>query len=184
MLRRSVQTCAVRLVLLGAPGSGKGTQGARLAAHFGVPHISSGDLLRAQVEAADAAGVMARGDLVSDDVVLAIVARAVADAPEGYVLDGFPRTVAQAELALARIPIDKVVALELPDAVARERLAGRATEGRTDDDRAVVDRRLAVYHEQTRPLLDYYRPLDLLVEIDASPPVDAVTDAILRALSA
>src|SRR5262249_9056288 len=139
-----VQTCAVRLVLLGAPGSGKGTQGKRLAAHFGVPHISSGDLLRAHGETlSDAGAGMARGELVPDDVVLDLVADAVRGERAGYVLDGFPRTVAQAERAPdAGISVDRVIALELGDDAARTRLAGRESEGRVDDDRKVVEQRL------------------------------------------
>jgi len=182
----------VRIVLLGAPGSGKGTQGERLAKHLGVPHIASGELLREQVAAGTdlgraVAAHLARGDLVPDDVVLAIVGEAVAHAAQsgGYVLDGFPRTRAQAERAflLARpngLDADAAVYLALDDDIARSRLAGRAGGGRTDDDAAVVDHRLQVFHDNMRPILEFYGARGILVTVDASLPVDDVTAAILE----
>jgi adenylate kinase len=187
----------VRIVLLGAPGSGKGTQGARLAQRLGVPHVASGELLRAHVAAGSEVGVgvangLARGDLVPDEVVLAVVGEAIAAAAEtgGYILDGFPRTRAQAERAyeLARergIDADAAVYLALDDNVARQRLAGRAGGGRVDDgDAEVIEHRLQLFHDNMRPILDFYEARGLLVTVDAARPVDEVTESILTALAA
>jgi|SRR5579862_1142757 len=185
----------MQLVLLGAPGSGKGTQGDLLAKHYGVPHVSSGELLRAHVAdrsdlGRDVAGWLARGELVPDDLVLAVVGDALSGAVKagGYVLDGIPRTLAQAERAYelaqpAGLVADAVVYLDIADDVARERLAGRAAGGRPDDaDPTVIERRLQVFHADTRPLLDFYRERGILVAIDAAQPVDAVHSAILDKL--
>lgn len=187
---------AARLLLLGPPGSGKGTQGPRLARHYGVPHLSSGELLRRQVKAGTelglrVAGALDRGELVPDQVIGALMEQALT-APagaEGYVLDGFPRTVAQAEAAQGLLDgtggLDAAVYLDLPDDVVRQRLAGRAAQAqRSDDDEDVVERRLRIYHAEIRPLLDYYRGRDLLVTVDATPPPDEVTAAVTGALSA
>ena len=188
----------MRIVLLGAPGSGKGTQGERLAERLGVPHVASGELLRAHVAAKTALGVevagsLARGDLVPDDVVLAVVGEALTGpaAADGYILDGFPRTRAQAEraheLALERgIDADAAVylSLEEDDDVARRRLAGRAGGGRVDDaDAGVIEHRLQLFHDNMRPILDYYRERGILVTVDAAQPVETVTEAILAALA-
>lgn len=189
------RTVAVRLLLLGPPGSGKGTQGPRLADHYGVPHLSSGELLRRQVKAGtdlgrQVAGALDRGDLVPDELIVALMEEALTgpDAPDGYVLDGFPRTRAQARAAEGLLDrtggLDAAVYLRLPDDVVRRRLAGRAAEeDRGDDDAAVVERRLRIYHAQTEPLLDYYRQRGALVEIDATPPADDVTAAVVAALT-
>jgi adenylate kinase len=187
---------ALRIVLLGAPGSGKGTQGERLAERLGARHVASGELLRAHVDAESDLGVevaacLARGDLVPDDVVLAVVCEAVTTACEsgGYILDGFPRTRAQAERAyeLARpknIEAEAAVYLALSDDVARRRLAGRARAGRVDDaDAGVIERRLQLFHANTRPILDFYEDRGILVTVDAVEPVDAVTAAILDSLT-
>ena len=186
----------MRLVLLGAPGSGKGTQGAALAKHFGVPHVSSGDLLRWQIAHATELGqqvahFVASGELVPDDLVLAVVGDALdtGSNTKGYILDGFPRTLSQAERAHelappAGITADLVVYLAMADDVARCRVAGRTALGRTDDaDPAVIDRRLQVYHGQTEPLLDFYRECGLLETVEADQSVDAVTDAIFAAVA-
>jgi adenylate kinase len=186
----------MRLVLLGAPGSGKGTQGVVLAERFGVPHVSSGALLRREVAAATTLGrrverYVASGELVPDDLVLAIVVGALdaAARAEGYILDGFPRTLTQARSACAVAPsdgiaVDVVVYLAMPDDVARRRVADRAAQGRVDDtDAAVIERRLLVFHRETRPLLEFYRERRLLRSVDADRPVDDVTDAIFGTLA-
>lgn len=186
----------MRIVLLGAPGSGKGTQGDLLARRLGVPHIASGELLRAHVRAGseigrDVAARLARGDLVPDDLVLQIVGDAVtaAAAAGGYILDGFPRTRAQAEraheLARARgVDAQAAVYLALDDAAARRRLAGRAAGGRVDDgDAAVIEHRLQVFHDNMRPILEFYEQRGILVTVDAAQPVTVVTDEILTALA-
>jgi adenylate kinase len=186
----------VKLVLLGAPGSGKGTQGVALAQHFGIPHVSSGELLRAQAAAESDHGrqireFLSRGELVPDDMVLSVVGDALigAVAVGGYVLDGIPRTVAQAERAyeLAQpvgLVADAVISLDVPDEVARARLAQRAGSGRPDDaNSAVIERRLEVFREDTRPLLDFYRTREVLVLVDGTQAPGAVTEAIFDALA-
>lgn len=188
----------MRLILLGAPGAGKGTQGVRLAEHYGVAHVSSGDILRQHVAEGTELGErvaahVAAGELVPDDLVLAVIGRAVADAMEtgGYLLDGFPRTLTQAERAYAGATRAKVTAhavlyLEVPDAVAAERLRERsATSGRVDDASPdVIHHRLEVFHEQTVPLLDFYRDRGVLVTVDATPPPDEVAASIIEAVDA
>jgi adenylate kinase len=184
----------VRIVLLGAPGSGKGTQGEVLAARLGVRHVASGELLRAQVAARselgrEVADSLARGDLVPDDTVIGIVADAIAAAATegGYIIDGFPRTRAQAERSYALavelgIEPDAAVYLALDDAVARRRLAARS-ENRVDDaDSQVIEHRLEVFHANMQPILDFYAELGILVTIDAARPVEAVTEAIVASL--
>ena len=178
----------MRLVLLGAPGSGKGTQGAALARRLGVPYVSSGELLRAHVAAGTELGrriapYLDRGDLVPDELVLAAVsdALAAADRAGGYVLEGFPRTLTQARSAGVASP-DAVVYLALPDDVARRRLARRAEAGRRDDaDPEAIERRFRLFHAETEPLVDFYRERGLLTTVDAAQPIDAVTAAILNA---
>lgn len=192
-----MRSCAVRLVLLGAPGSGKGTQGEVLAERLGVPHVASGELLREQVGARTDLGIeiaerLAQGDLVSDDAIVAIVGAAILAASEsgGYILDGFPRTRAQAERAyeLAHplgIDAQAAVYLALDDDVARKRLAARAGSGRADDsDAGVIEHRLQVFHDNMRPILEYYRDRGILVTVDAARPVPEVTEAILDELAA
>ncbi|HIY70597.1 MAG TPA: adenylate kinase, partial [Candidatus Luteimonas excrementigallinarum] len=155
----------MRLVLLGAPGSGKGTQAARLKEQLGVPHISTGDLLRAEVAAGSPLGlqakeVMARGDLVSDDILLGMLEDRLArdDVREGFILDGYPRNLAQAAALgelLERLdqPFDAAVQLEVDNELLIDRLAGRAkAEGRADDNPESVRKRLVVYDEQTAPV--------------------------------
>jgi adenylate kinase len=188
----------MRLILLGAPGAGKGTQGIRLAAHYGVAHVSSGDILRRHVADGTELGrkVQAHvdaGELVPDDLVLAVIGRAVAEAMEtgGYLLDGFPRTLPQAERAYAgatraNVAAHAVLYLEVPDEVAEERLRDRsATSGRADDrSSSVIHHRLEVFHAQTVPLLDFYRDAGRLVTVDATPPPDEVAATIITVVEA
>jgi adenylate kinase len=185
----------VRLVLLGAPGSGKGTQGELLARRLGVTHVASGELLRAHVDAESELGIevaarLAHGDLVPDDVVLGLVCEAVTIACRsgGYILDGFPRTRAQAEhayeLAVPKgIEAEAAVYLALGDDVARRRLEGRADRGRADDAHAeVIQRRLQLFHANTRPILDFYEERGILFTVDAEKATSEVTESILAAL--
>lgn len=188
----------MRLILLGAPGAGKGTQGIRLAAHYGVAHVSSGDILREHVAEGTELGQriashVAAGELVPDDLVLSVIGRAVAAAMEtgGYLLDGFPRTLDQAERAYwgaarANVTAHAVLYLAVPDDVACERLQERsATSGRVDDSSIeVIRHRLEVFHEQTVPLLDFYRDRGILVTVDATPPPDDVAATIIDAVDA
>ena len=182
----------MRVLLLAPPGAGKGSQGARLADHLGVSHIAAGDLLREQQRLGTPLGgqvraVMAHGDLVPDDLMLGLVFGAIDGAREGFVLDGFPRTVAQARAAreiarrrglLAQLAIHLVVT----DEEVVRRLLARG-QGRPDDTECVITRRLALYHEVATPLLDFYRGRGLLVEIDGMPPIDRVTEAIFAVVN-
>jgi adenylate kinase len=188
----------VRLVLLGPPGSGKGTQGPVIAGRLGVPYVSTGDVLRADVAAGTELGrrvsaVIDRGELVPDDLMVSVVAAALehhGQAPgDGYVLDGFPRTLTQA-IVLERPdsslePPDVAVLISLPDHVVHARLRRRAEEGRTDDaDPAVIERRLEVYQEESGPLIEHYRSRAVLLTVDGDQPPPEVTGAILAALAA
>ncbi|MGH9038387.1 MAG: adenylate kinase family protein [Acidimicrobiia bacterium] len=179
------------MVLLGAPGSGKGTQGALLARRLGVPLVSTGELLRAQAAAGtdlgrQMAGYLNRGDLVPDDLLLVPLDKALRAGltAGGYVLDGFPRTLAQARHAQEVAAPEAVIHLAVPNDVARRRMAGRAGSDRTDDtEPEVVDRRLRRYHSGTVPLLEFYRQQGILHTVDASQPPEAVAAAIMEALS-
>jgi adenylate kinase len=181
----------MRLVLLGPPGAGKGTQGALLAERLGIPTISTGDMLRASVEAGSELGrkvdgIMAQGALV-DDATMADVVRerlAQSDTADGFLLDGYPRTLGQVEtlggiLADAGRTLDGVVLVDVPE----EELVRRAlARKRPDDQEEVVRERLRVYREKTEPLIGYYRQLGLLREIDGNRPIAEVTGQMLREL--
>ena len=169
--------------MIAAPGGGKGTQGERLAAKFGVQHISSGEVLRAAAGAGTPAGreVAAhqrRGDLVPDEIVFELLTPVVAAAAArgGYILDGFPRTVPQA-LAAADIgrkldlTLDAAVYLNVPEPVLMERLVARA---RADDTAEVITHRLQVFAESSGPLIDYYRDRGILEEVDGDQPPDSI----------
>jgi adenylate kinase len=181
--------------MLAPPGAGKGTQATRLAAHFRIEHISSGDLLRQQVEAGTDLGQRVRGyveqgDLVPDDVVMTVVWDRVRATSSGFVLDGFPRTLEQAKAAreLGRrhgITLDAVVYLRVRRDELLRRLGERAgTESRADDRGDVIRHRLDVFDAVTGPLIDYYRDRGILVSVDGEGPVDEVTGAILEQLRA
>jgi len=181
----------VDLVLLGPPGSGKGTQAARLSAAQGIPHIATGDIFRALVEAGTPLGqrvkaFLERGELVPDDLVIDVIRHRLgqADATHGFVLDGFPRTVPQAE-ALDRLlvelgrPLDAVLYLQADRQSLIERLGQRAeVEGRSDDRPDVIPHRIDVFLEQTAPLIDYYRRQSKLRLVDGTRPPDAVAASI------
>jgi adenylate kinase len=195
-LTQAVLEQTMRLVLLGAPGSGKGTQAARLKSHLQVPHISTGDLLRAEVAAGSELGlqakeVMARGDLVSDDILLGMleVRFSRADTRNGFILDGYPRNLAQAAALddlLVRIgqPMDVALQLHVDNDVLIERLAGRAkAEGRADDHPDSVRKRLEVYDQQTAPVIEFYRQHGQLTVVDGVGSLDEVFERILEAIS-
>ena len=174
-----------RLLFLGPPGAGKGTQAAQLAASHGLLHLSTGDLLRAEVAAGSALGqeaeaVMARGELVSDQLVLAIVRSRLLGHQGGWLLDGFPRNLAQAEsldqlLAELEQRIELVVLMQLDDELLLQRLLGR---GRQDDTEAVIRHRLEVYRQQTAPLIAHYRQQLLLQSVEAAGDIAEITGRI------
>lgn len=216
----------MRIILLGPPGAGKGTQAAGLCEAYGIPQISTGDMLRAAVKAGTELGLAAKavmdaGGLVSDDIIIGLVKERIQadDCREGFLFDGFPRTIAQADaLRNAHIQIDAVVELQVADEDIVARMAGRrvhpgsgrvyhlenappATPGVDDvtgeplvqreDDRAeTVRQRLAVYHEQTRPLVDYYQQLSSETEgntryvaINGDGAIESVRERIIQALA-
>ncbi len=186
----------MRLVLLGPPGSGKGTQASRLREYLQVPHISTGDLLRAEVAAGSALGneaktVMARGDLVSDDILLGMLESRFGreDTATGFILDGYPRNQAQADalgalLAKMGKGMDHAVQLEVPTDLLVERIAGRAAaEGRADDTPDSVRTRLKVYDDQTAPVIEYYRQHGQLAIVDGVGSLDEVFVRLVEALS-
>lgn len=185
----------MRLVLLGAPGSGKGTQAEILRTELGVPHVSTGDLLRAAVKAGTPLGlkakaVMEAGQLVSDDIVLAMLEERLAqpDAAGGFILDGYPRNIAQCEAlerVLARIgqPLEVAIKLDVPHELIVDRIAGRAAkEARKDDTPETVRERLRVYSEQTEPVAAHFAALGKLTTVDGVGELAEVSRRILAAL--
>jgi adenylate kinase len=191
----------MRLVLLGPPGAGKGTQAQRLVAKHGLLQLSTGEMLRAAVEAGSPIGLrakemMARGELVPDDVVVAIVSERIdePDARNGFILDGFPRTVPQAH-ALDRmlkeksLQLDAVIELKVDEAALLKRIKKRVAEMkargevlREDDDAEVLRRRLSAYRDQTAPLVTYYQLQSVLRSVDGMASIPEVSNAIDRAL--
>ena len=193
----------MRLILLGPPGAGKGTQAQHLAAKYGIVQLSTGDMLRAAVKAGTplgqkVEGIMASGALCPDDVVVSIVEQRIAqpDARKGFILDGFPRTVPQAEaldrmLARHGIALDAVIELRVDEEALIRRIESRIAEMqkrgeplRPDDNPDVLHRRLTAYREQTAPLIAYYRDHGMLRSIDGMAPIEQVADAIEEALNA
>lgn len=185
----------MRLVLLGAPGSGKGTQATRLKEALAVPHISTGDLLRAAVAAGTPLGqqakaVMERGELVSDEIVLGMLEERLGqgDVGNGFILDGYPRNLAQAnalDALLSRIgqPVDLAVQLDVGTELLIQRLAGRAQqEGRADDNPESVRNRLRVYTDQTAPVIDYYRGQNKLVCVYGVGSMEEVLQRVLDSI--
>lgn len=186
----------MRIVLFGPPGSGKGTQAGMLKDQLGLPHISTGDLLRAAVKAGSPLGqkvkaVMEAGQLVSDDLMLELLEDRFAqpDAAAGFILDGYPRNLAQAnalDALLARIgqPLDIALLLEVPQDLLVDRLAGRASaEGRKDDNPDTVRARLQVYQEQTAPVAEYYRQRGQMTALDGTGSIDQVQQRLLAAIA-
>ncbi|MDR3499108.1 MAG: adenylate kinase [Parvibaculum sp.] len=184
----------MKLILLGPPGAGKGTQAQRLQETFGFVQLSTGDMLRAAVKAGTPVGkqadeIMKRGDLVPDAIVVGIISDRIdqPDARQGYILDGFPRNVAQAEaldkmLAGKGSKLDAVVELEVDDKILLSRIEGRAAQTvggpRADDNAEALAKRLKVYHEQTAPLAAYYKARGVLKGVDGMKDIDDVTRQI------
>lgn len=214
----------MKIIMLGAPGAGKGTQAKKLAAKYNIPHISTGDIFRANIKegtelGAKAQGYMDKGLLVPDELVIDLVVDRLTweDAKDGYVLDGFPRSIPQAEalteaLAKKGEKVDFAVDIEIPDQNIISRMGGRRAcvscgatyhivnippkkEGvcdtcgaelilRDDDKPETVKKRLDVYHDQTQPLIDYYKKENVLKEVDGTLPMDDVFDEIVKILEA
>ena len=182
----------MRILILGPQGSGKGTQAQRIAAAYGVPHIATGDMFRAAVTARSELGaqvgpILERGDLVPDDLTIQLLRERLAE-EDGFVLDGFPRTVPQAEALDAMLeeigkPLDAVILLQVSDDVATERLRERAAkEGRADDSPEAIANRLRQYHELTELVVDRYQQAGIEVIVDGEQAMDAVFAAIQDAL--
>ena len=208
----------MKLIMLGAPGAGKGTQAQRLSEKFDIPTISTGAIIRASIKKGTetgkkAAALIEKGQLAPDEVVIDIIKERLAedDCKNGFILDGFPRTIPQAEaLDKLGIAIDKVVDIDVPDEVIVERLSGRRECGncgatyhvvhnpvkdgvhcdqcgteltrRKDDDPETVKSRLVVYHKQTEPLIDYYKNKGILVVAEGKGSVDAIAENVLKVL--
>lgn len=186
----------MNLVVLGPQGAGKGTQAQRVAVDYAIPHVSTGEMFRDAVAAGSALGqlvepLLANGKLVPDEVTVELIRERLGreDARRGFVLDGFPRNLPQAEALVAMLAeigrrIDMVLLFDLPDDVATERLLERAQqEGRSDDQPEVIARRLATYHEQTEPVAEYYRAAGLLVPLHAERTIPEVYAEVQSALA-
>src|SRR5438552_2393339 len=192
----------MRLVLLGPPGAGKGTQASKIATRLGIPQLSTGDMLREAVASRSTSGlrakhIMDRGELVPDDVVVSVVTNRIehSDTANGFILDGFPRTVTQAEaldqeLATRHIKLDAVLELEVDEDALLDRIRSRAEEAanngeriRSDDNPEVFKTRLDVYRAQTAPVTEYYRSHGLLNTVDGLQSIDVVTQDLAAALA-
>jgi adenylate kinase len=191
----------MRIVLLGPPGAGKGTQAERIVKKFGVLHLSTGDMLRTAVREQTEIGkkvkdIMARGELVPDDLVVAAVEERISrpDAAHGFVLDGFPRTIFQAEafdayLTARNLNLDYVVELQVDEEILLDRVETRAGQAkklgqpvRADDNREALKIRLDAYYQETAPLIEYYKSKHALTNVDGLQSIDAVTRDIFNAL--
>ena len=181
--------------MLGPQGSGKGTQAKRIADEYGVPHVATGDMFRASIAGGTPLGrqvepILASGALVPDELTIALIRERLAenDATVGFVLDGFPRTAAQAEALDALLvelsrPLDAILELQVPDEVCIERLLARArVEKRADDSLDVIARRLAIYHEETAPLVGHYLPTGNVIGVHGEGEIDEVWAEIQSAL--
>ncbi len=179
----------VRLVIFGRQGAGKGTQSARLAEHYGAPHISTGDMLREAADAGTPIGLEAKsyfdsGRLLPDEVMLRVIEERLSqpDVREhGFLLDGFPRTLGQAEALMGLTPVDIAVNLEVPEEVVLERMVGR---GRSDDTPEIIRTRLAAYAAETVPAIELFDHKGLLVTVDGLGTPDEVAERLVEAIDA
>ncbi len=186
---------SLNVLILGPQGSGKGTQAARIASEYAIPHIATGDMFRSAIAAGTPLGkevepILASGALVPDELTIRLIRERLSedDARDGFVLDGFPRNAAQAE-ALDEVldelgrPLDLVLELQVPDDMCMERLVGRAQEeGRTDDSPEVIAKRLQIFHRETAPLISYYLPRGIVVGIHGDRSRDEVWTEIVETL--
>jgi adenylate kinase len=183
----------VNILILGPQGAGKGTQAARIAGEYGVRHLSTGDMFRAAIAAGTELGqkvkpLLDSGQLVPDEITVALIREQLGETEGGWILDGFPRNLSQAEALDAMLsevgqPLDVIVLLEIADDVARERMLKRAEiEGRADDTPEVIERRLATYHEQTEPVVKFYLASGKLVQVHGERTIDEVWAEIQTAL--
>lgn len=179
----------MKLLFVGPPGAGKGTQAQRVAEALGIAHVSTGDMFRALDSDSELGqrvdAIMASGGYVSDDIVIEMLQDRISqpDAADGFILDGFPRTTAQAESLdefLGRDGLDRVVLFEVDEASVVERMLDR---GRPDDTEETIRTRLEVYREQTEPLIDLYDSRNQVVRVDATGPVEDITQRVLAALN-
>ncbi len=181
----------MRLLFLGPPGAGKGTQAARVAEHLGIPHVSTGEMFRRHVAEGTGLGlrvkeIMEAGEYVPDEITIAMLAErsAAEDAADGFILDGFPRTPGQAEaldVLLDDKPLDRVVVFEVDEDELVRRILAR---GRADDTEEAIRTRFSVYQEQTAPLVDLYKDRGVVIVVDGSGGVDEITERILKVLEA
>jgi len=181
----------MRLIFLGPPGAGKGTQAAILANLWQIPHISTGDILRQAIAGKTSLGIQAKahvdaGELVPNILVMAMIRERFGqrDTEKGWILDGFPRNISQADaldqlLQIMRQPYGFAVNFAVPNNILVERMLGR---GRQDDNEAIIRRRLEVYHEQTAPLIEFYQRRQCLKTIDANLPVEQVANILQESL--
>jgi adenylate kinase len=193
----------MRIILLGPPGAGKGTQAARMAQKLSIPQLSTGDMLRAAVSSGTSigmkvAGTMRRGELVSDDLVVAAIVERISqpDAERGFILDGFPRTISQAVafddiLMTEALDLDCVIELKVDAVVLLDRILHRAKGARAngqsargDDTEEVLKIRLDLYRKETEPLIEYYRSRGLLKSIDGLQPIDIVAASLYETIRA
>jgi adenylate kinase len=185
----------VNLLVLGPQGAGKGTQAKRISAEYEIPHIATGDMFRAELAAGTPLGkqvgeIMARGDLVPDSLTVEMIEKRLSepDATDGFVLDGFPRNVAQAEAldsmlgGIGRV-LDAILFFAVSDEIGMERALSRAAlEGRADDTREVIARRLEIYHRETEPIVEHYRMTGKLIPLHADRSIEQVWTEISNAL--